>query len=227
TPCRSSRWCYSAWPRLARPPCSIDLLTTLLWSRAAQHAAGDCCGRRQITPGRTGLSEVVTIALWDTAGEERFSDFNALYYKGSSGCAVVCYDLADYNTLLKSSFWISDLSMRLPDAAIFLCGCKSDLLLCRCRRQTSAPAMTSWLAMTQSAEAPIRGLRYAAQLCTRALDRLLHQKLQPKVVSEIFNWRINRAPITARDIQSPAPCQQGRRAVEELSPSFDAPACNA
>uniref|UniRef100_A0A1I8FIG5 RAS like family 10 member A n=1 Tax=Macrostomum lignano TaxID=282301 RepID=A0A1I8FIG5_9PLAT len=162
-------------------PVPIDLLTTpsLVSSRPSMPA--DCCGRRQITPGRTGLSDSRHHRPLGHRRRGAVQLTSTLFTTKAVRLQVVCYDLADYNTLLKSSFWISDLSMRLPDAAIFLCGCKSDLLL-------SLYHKSDYLACRPRLGHQVTELFEAVAACCLVTCRrksLLHQKLHPKVVSEI------------------------------------------
>uniref|UniRef100_A0A1I8I4U8 RAB34, member RAS oncogene family b n=1 Tax=Macrostomum lignano TaxID=282301 RepID=A0A1I8I4U8_9PLAT len=134
-----------------------------------------------------------------------------------------------------SSFWISDLSMRLPDAAIFLCGCKSDLLLSlsattigagddimasddakrqrrryvdsdmlrNFAREHSIPQERLFSVSAKTGHQVTELFEAVAACCLVTCRRksLLHQKLHPKVVSEISTGD-QQSPNTARDIQS-------------------------
>jgi Ras-related protein Rab-21 len=53
-------------------------------------------------------NEDITLALSDTAGQERFSAMAPLYYKGAHA-AIVVYDLTYKESLNKIEKWINEL----------------------------------------------------------------------------------------------------------------------
>lgn len=68
------------------------------------------------------------IAIWDTAGEERFDSLTAYYTRGARA-GVVCFDLTSYSTFEALPRWISKIHAEADaDCAIVLLGTKSDLV---------------------------------------------------------------------------------------------------
>lgn len=42
----------------------------------------------------------VNLAIWDTAGQEKFHALGPIYYRMSNG-AIIVYDVTDYDTFLR------------------------------------------------------------------------------------------------------------------------------
>lgn len=75
---------------------------------------------------QTDDGATLSLAIWDVAGETRFSSFKSIYYTGASG-VLLLFDLTRKDTFDNLSFWYKDLSIICPDAAIILIANKSDL----------------------------------------------------------------------------------------------------
>ncbi|KAL7719557.1 Sphingomyelin phosphodiesterase [Entamoeba marina] len=67
----------------------------------------------------------ITLQLWDTAGQERFRNITTSYYRGSQGVLIV-YDVNDYESLTKVTYWINELKKEGVDGVVFLVGNKMD-----------------------------------------------------------------------------------------------------
>lgn len=69
----------------------------------------------------------LSLAIWDTAGAERYQAMSAMYYR-SARAAILCYDLTDKTSFDKVKFWVDQLKTAEPDCKIYLCGTKLDLI---------------------------------------------------------------------------------------------------
>src|SRR3990167_6522308 len=49
--------------------------------------------------------ESVTLALWDTAGDERFRTITRMYFRGACA-AVIVYDVTSLKTLQSVEYWL-------------------------------------------------------------------------------------------------------------------------
>ena len=58
-------------------------------------------------------------------GQERFRNITTSYYRGSQGVVVV-YDLTQFETLTKVTYWINELKKENVDGVIMLAGNKLD-----------------------------------------------------------------------------------------------------
>jgi len=75
---------------------------------------------------QTESGATLSLAIWDVAGETKFSAFKSIYYTGASG-VLLLFDLTRKETFDNLSFWYKDLSKICPDAAIVIIANKSDL----------------------------------------------------------------------------------------------------
>ncbi|KXJ18182.1 ras-related protein Rab-24 [Exaiptasia diaphana] len=69
----------------------------------------------------------LSLAIWDTAGAERYQAMSAMYYR-SARAAIICYDLTDDGSFTKAKFWVDQLKDAEPECRIYLCGTKLDLI---------------------------------------------------------------------------------------------------
>ena len=71
---------------------------------------------------------VITLNLWDTAGQEKFKSLIPSYIKDSHAIVVV-YDLTNRESFLSVERWIAEArDLRDQDAKIVLAGNKADLV---------------------------------------------------------------------------------------------------
>ncbi|XP_022667417.1 ras-related protein Rab-21-like [Varroa destructor] len=71
--------------------------------------------------------KVVTLNIWDTAGQEIFHALGPIYYRDSNG-ALLVYDLTDEDSFRKVKNWVMELNRMLGDEVVLvLVGNKSDL----------------------------------------------------------------------------------------------------
>ncbi|XP_065226027.1 ras-related protein Rab-21 [Planococcus citri] len=69
----------------------------------------------------------VNLAIWDTAGQEKFHALGPIYYRMSNG-AVLVYDITDEDSFQKVKNWVKELKKMLgQDICIVIVGNKTDL----------------------------------------------------------------------------------------------------
>lgn len=69
----------------------------------------------------------VTLAIWDTAGQEKFHALGPIYYRDSHG-AVLVYDITDQDSFQKVKNWVKELKKMLGDnVCLCIAGNKTDL----------------------------------------------------------------------------------------------------
>ena len=71
-------------------------------------------------------SQNVGLAIWDTAGQEKYRSFTRQYFRGASAAALV-YDTTCGPSLDGARRWLRDVRTELDDIAVVLVGSKSDL----------------------------------------------------------------------------------------------------
>ena len=70
---------------------------------------------------------IVSLRIWDTAGEERYRTFTGLYSQGAVGC-IVMFDITDKNSFDSVKEWIDLFKKNCNENAhVFLAGNKIDL----------------------------------------------------------------------------------------------------
>jgi small GTP-binding protein len=75
-----------------------------------------------------GTDSEVTIQVWDTAGAERYSALNSVYYHNAAGCILV-FDLASRPSFESLDSWIAEFAgLAQPHSVILIVGNKADLL---------------------------------------------------------------------------------------------------
>lgn len=69
----------------------------------------------------------VNLAIWDTAGQEKFHALGPIYYRSSNG-AVLVYDITDEDSFQKVKCWVKELRKMLgTDICLIIVGNKTDL----------------------------------------------------------------------------------------------------
>nr|CAH7757673.1 unnamed protein product [Callosobruchus chinensis] len=69
----------------------------------------------------------VNLAIWDTAGQEKFHALGPIYYRSSNG-AVLVYDITDEDSFQKVKCWVKELRKMLGvEISLVIVGNKSDL----------------------------------------------------------------------------------------------------
>lgn len=69
----------------------------------------------------------LTLAIWDTAGQEKFHALGPIYYRSSNG-AVLVYDITDQDSFQKVKTWVKELRKMLgKDVCLAIVGNKIDL----------------------------------------------------------------------------------------------------
>lgn len=69
----------------------------------------------------------VNLAIWDTAGQEKFHALGPIYYRMSNG-AVLVYDITDEDSFQKVKNWVKELKKMLGnEICIVIVGNKADL----------------------------------------------------------------------------------------------------
>jgi len=70
---------------------------------------------KRLTIGSTSLS----LAIWDTAGQEKFHALAPIYYRDSNA-ALIVYDITDRTSFMKLQSWVSELR-KIVGKDIILC----------------------------------------------------------------------------------------------------------
>lgn len=69
----------------------------------------------------------VNLAIWDTAGQEKFHALGPIYYRMSNG-AIIVYDVTDYDTFQRVINWVTELRKMLGSGiCLAIAGNKIDL----------------------------------------------------------------------------------------------------
>ncbi|CAG9770410.1 unnamed protein product [Ceutorhynchus assimilis] len=69
----------------------------------------------------------ITLAIWDTAGQEKFHALGPIYYRSSNG-AVLVYDITDQDSFQKVKTWVKELRKMLGrEVCLAIVGNKIDL----------------------------------------------------------------------------------------------------
>uniref|UniRef100_A0A131XZ71 Ras-related protein Rab-21 n=2 Tax=Ixodes ricinus TaxID=34613 RepID=A0A131XZ71_IXORI len=69
----------------------------------------------------------VHLAIWDTAGQEKFHALGPIYYRDSNG-AILVYDITDEDSFQKVKNWVRELRKMLGgDVCLTIVGNKTDL----------------------------------------------------------------------------------------------------
>ena len=69
----------------------------------------------------------VNLAIWDTAGQEKFHALGPIYYRNSNG-AVLVYDITDDKSFQKVKSWVKELRKMLGnEICLMITGNKTDL----------------------------------------------------------------------------------------------------
>jgi len=73
------------------------------------------------------VDRMVNLAIWDTAGEEKFDALTSFYCRGAA-CALICYDITAVDTFHSLQRWVDKLSNEAdPNCSIVIVGNKVDL----------------------------------------------------------------------------------------------------
>ncbi|KAL3283849.1 hypothetical protein HHI36_018019 [Cryptolaemus montrouzieri] len=69
----------------------------------------------------------INLAIWDTAGQEKFHALGPIYYRSSNG-AVLVYDITDEDSFQKVKSWVKELRRMLgTEICLIIVGNKTDL----------------------------------------------------------------------------------------------------
>ena len=71
-------------------------------------------------------NQKVKLQIWDSAGQERFRNITASYYRNSSAIIIV-YDITNHESFNKVSEWIEEVRGFVPNSPLLLVGNKCDL----------------------------------------------------------------------------------------------------
>jgi small GTP-binding protein len=121
----------------------------------------------EITTKKVKLGkDLVTLMIWDLAGQPQFKIVRPIYYKGSSGIVFV-FDVTLPHTLARIDDWVSESSSSIKDIPGVIIGNKIDLADQRNVERSTAEARASRLGLQyfetsgklgQNIEAPLRWL---------------------------------------------------------------------
>ncbi|KPI96116.1 PREDICTED: ras-related protein Rab-21 [Papilio xuthus] len=69
----------------------------------------------------------INLAIWDTAGQEKFHALGPIYYRNSNG-AILVYDITEADSFVKVKNWVKELRRMLgSDIVLIIAGNKIDL----------------------------------------------------------------------------------------------------
>ena len=71
-------------------------------------------------------NKLITLQLWDIAGQERFANMRSMFFKGALG-AILVYDITRKETLNNLGTWIKDALDSNPKMIFSMAGNKVDL----------------------------------------------------------------------------------------------------
>jgi len=70
---------------------------------------------------------LVNLAIWDTAGEEKFDALTSFYCRDAA-CAIICYDMTEYETFASLQRWVDKVNNEADrNCSICIVGNKLDL----------------------------------------------------------------------------------------------------
>lgn len=82
---------------------------------------------------------LLSVKIWDTAGQEKYHSLAPMYYRGA-GAAIVVYDITKMHSFRTLKEWINELRAQGPqDIAIAIAGNKRDLEAYRVSGRLTAP----------------------------------------------------------------------------------------
>jgi Ras-related protein Rab-7A len=84
---------------------------------------------------------MVSLQLWDTAGQEEYAVLGAAFYRAAN-CCVLVFDLSNRQSFVNLAKWQTDLSSHLPDIdpkKTLVVGNKQDL-----ERQVHSDEAIAW-----------------------------------------------------------------------------------
>lgn len=103
--------------------CLVTRYITDTFSPEQPSTIGAAFCRKDITvEGR-----ILSLAIWDTAGAERYQAMSSMYYRNAKA-AVICFDLTDKSSFEKAEYWVNQILTNEPNCKIYLCGTKVDLI---------------------------------------------------------------------------------------------------
>jgi small GTP-binding protein len=79
------------------------------------------------TVSRDVRGSVVTMQIWDTAGQEKFRSIGPIYYRNAAA-ALAVFDLRSDNFAPSSDSWIINVRRNCTDPQIYVVGNKADLV---------------------------------------------------------------------------------------------------
>ena len=69
----------------------------------------------------------VIINVWDTSGDEKYSDITKTFYRGAD-LIIICYDITSKKSFNDVNLWKERADSCVSQVPLFLVGCKADLL---------------------------------------------------------------------------------------------------
>eukprot|EP00928_Gymnodinium_smaydae_P022768 TRINITY_DN19013_c0_g1_i1.p2 TRINITY_DN19013_c0_g1~~TRINITY_DN19013_c0_g1_i1.p2 ORF type:complete len:207 (+),score=56.97 TRINITY_DN19013_c0_g1_i1:82-702(+) len=142
---------------------------------------GTDCSRKSVVVDNVE----VNLFLYDTAGQERFAEMAASYYRIGEVC-LLCFDLSDISTFDHTKFWMNKVSDNNPKCTFILVGTKEDLV------SKDDPAIQPIEAWAEEAGIPF--FTTSAKLGSRNIKFLFHSVAEKCL-------RINREKLAGGDRQ--------------------------
>jgi small GTP-binding protein len=69
----------------------------------------------------------VCLQVWDTAGQDRYHNVSALFYR-EADVALICYEAGSHYSLETVPSWVKKVRNQVPDCELIFVGTKADLL---------------------------------------------------------------------------------------------------
>jgi len=149
----------------------------------------------------------VNLAIWDTAGQEKFHSLGPIYYRDANG-ALLVYDITDNDSFSKVKNWVKELRKMLGNEIVLaIAGNKCDLEKNRVVSEEEA--------LSYAAKVKARHFNTSAKLNKGVEEVFLD--LTKRLLEKAATGNIGASPLTinhnglilASDKDSPSPVAQG------------------
>jgi GTPase SAR1 family protein len=144
------------------------------------------------------------MGIWDTAGSERYEAMSRIYYR-SAKAAIICFDLLVPDDFEKVREWVGELKEQEPACALYIVGCKLDLVDPTAAQSRIDPALVRNYAQQVGAhvfETSAKTGRNVDELFFTIAENWLKQERRARTIANASG-----APSNNVDIGRPAACR--------------------